>query len=195
MAATIGNELNSITDREHNDVHADWHSAGDNLLTAIVVGPGGSLYRLVVEPLPDRAGWDWTVWCPDEPPKKSRYGHARDRAAAIAAAEDQLRTWPVAESHSHAKTEQRELAMLEEFERCLDMPRLNRRAKQGEDSFTGDRIVRRVTLHWQGSNRGAWTSTVPNNDRSCRGRRSFSGCCSPHRGQRRRTWQCSSACV
>jgi hypothetical protein len=54
--------------------------------------------------------------------------------------------------------------MLEEFERCLDMPRLNRCAKQGEDSFTGDRIVRRVTLHWQGSNRGAWTSTVPNND-------------------------------
>src|ERR1700719_2133825 len=33
-------------------------------------------------------------------------------------------------------------------------------------SVTGERIVRRVTLHWQGSNRGARSSTVPNNDRS-----------------------------
>ena len=38
-------------------------------------------------------------------------------------------------------------------------------------------------------------STVPNNDRSCRGRRSFSGRCPPHRGQRRRIWQCCSACA
>ena|SRR5271166_1688177 len=30
-------------------------------------------------------------------------------------------------------------------------------------SFTGERLVRWVTLHWQGSNRGARTSTVANN--------------------------------
>ena len=103
----IDDDLNSITHREHTDVHTHWRNAGDNLLTAIVVGPGGSLYRLVVEPLPNETGWDWTVWRSDEPPKDSRYGDAPDRAAAIAAAEDQLRNWTAVEWLAHVKTDPR----------------------------------------------------------------------------------------
>jgi hypothetical protein len=37
-------------------------------------------------------------------------------------------------------------------------------------SVKGERIVRKVTPHRQGLNRGAGTSTVPNNDRNCRRR-------------------------
>jgi hypothetical protein len=84
-------------------MRADWRRAGDNLLTAIVIGPGGILYHLVIEPLPDGVGWDWTVWRRDEPPEDSQYGEASDRAAAIAAAEDQLRNWTAVEWISHAK--------------------------------------------------------------------------------------------
>jgi hypothetical protein len=52
-----------------------------------------------------------------------------------------------------------------------------------------------LTLHWRGSKRGARISTVPNDDRSRRGRRFFSGHCPPHRGQHRRALQCSSVCA
>lgn len=122
MAVRISDDLNSITHREHTDVRADWRNAGDNLLTAIVVGPGGSLYRLVVEPLPNGTGWDWTVWCPDEPPKESRYGYAPDRAAAIAAAEDQLRNWTAAEWLAHVKTDLRGIVALRSSKRQSGLP-------------------------------------------------------------------------
>jgi hypothetical protein len=114
LAVTIGGDLNSITYRRHIDMRADWRKAGDNLLTAIIIGPGGALYHSVVEPLPDGAAWDWAVWRPDEPPENSRHGKASDRAAAIAAAEDQLRDWTAGEWLSHAKADQRELAAPED---------------------------------------------------------------------------------
>jgi hypothetical protein len=78
-------------------VPADWRKAGDNLFTAVFSGPGGAIYHLVVELLPDGVGWDWAVWRPGELPEKSRYGKASNKAAAIAAVEDQLRHWTTTE--------------------------------------------------------------------------------------------------
>lgn len=107
-------------------MRADWCRAGDNLLIAIIIGPGGVLYHSVVELLPDGAGWDWTVWRRDAPPESSRYGKASDRAAAIAAVEDQLRNCTATEWLSHAKRDRHERAAPEEFERRLDRPRFQR---------------------------------------------------------------------
>ena len=100
-------------------MRADWRRAGDDLLTAIIIGPGGVLYRSVVELLPDGAGWDWTVWRRDAAPENSQYGKASDRAAAIAAVEDQLRNCTATEWLSRAKRDRHERAAPEKFERRL----------------------------------------------------------------------------
>lgn len=69
-----------------------WSKAEDALYAAVQVGRG-QRYRLVIEPLPRRDGWDWTVWRPGEAEESSRHGRASSVVGAMAAAEDAARHW------------------------------------------------------------------------------------------------------
>jgi hypothetical protein len=92
----IGGPLSAISWRHAADMRVCWYNAGDGLLTAVAMESDGTLYRLVVERLPNGAGWDWSVWRPGEPPGSSQYGDTPDKAAAIAAAERQACNWTAA---------------------------------------------------------------------------------------------------
>ncbi len=59
----------------------------------VAARPGRLRYKLIVEPLPRRDGWDWAVWRPGEPEETSRHGRASSVVSAMAAAEDAARRW------------------------------------------------------------------------------------------------------
>ncbi len=70
-----------------------WHKAENSVFASVPADDGGVRYRLVVEPLPKRNGWDWTVWSPDDQEREPRYGRATSLVAAMAAAEATARAW------------------------------------------------------------------------------------------------------
>jgi signal transduction histidine kinase len=70
-----------------------WEKAESALFASVLVYPGPVRYRLIVEPLPKRNGWDWTVWRPGSGGKMSLYGRASSVVGAMAAAEDAAGRW------------------------------------------------------------------------------------------------------
>jgi hypothetical protein len=70
-----------------------WHHTENALFASVLVRPGPRQYRLIVEPLPRRNGWDWAVWRPGDPDETSRHGRASSVVSAMAAAEDAARNW------------------------------------------------------------------------------------------------------
>jgi len=70
-----------------------WHKNGDALFAFVVAAPDDTRYRLVVEPLPRRNGWDWTVWRPENKNETPRHGRATSVVVAMAAAEAAARLW------------------------------------------------------------------------------------------------------
>jgi len=79
-----------------------WHKAENALFAAILVSPDQVRYRLIVEPLPRRNGWDWVVWRPSDSEATSRYGRASSIVSAMAAAEDAARLWEQTELREQA---------------------------------------------------------------------------------------------
>jgi hypothetical protein len=70
-----------------------WHKNGDALFAFTVAPPDDTRYRLVVEPLPRRNGWDWTVWRPENSDEPPRHGRATSVVVAMAAAEAAAVQW------------------------------------------------------------------------------------------------------
>jgi hypothetical protein len=70
-----------------------WNKAGDTLFAAIVSGRNGARYHVLVEPLPQTDGWDWTVWRPGDAPEAARNGDAPSVEAATQAAKSAVREW------------------------------------------------------------------------------------------------------
>jgi signal transduction histidine kinase len=70
-----------------------WHKNGEALFAFVVAAPDNTRYRLVVEPLPRRNGWDWTVWRPESIDETPRHGRATSVVVAMAAAEAAARQW------------------------------------------------------------------------------------------------------
>jgi signal transduction histidine kinase len=70
-----------------------WHKAENALFATVLVRSDRLRYRLIVEPLPRRDGWDWTVWRPGDAEETSRHGRASSVVSAMAAAEDAARHW------------------------------------------------------------------------------------------------------
>jgi signal transduction histidine kinase len=79
--------------REDSEPPVLWHKAETALFASVLIPPGEVRYRLIVEPLPRRDGWDWTVWRPGDTEETSRYGRASSVVSAMAAAEDTARHW------------------------------------------------------------------------------------------------------
>jgi signal transduction histidine kinase len=74
-------------------VPVPWHKAGDALFAFVAAGADNIRHRLIVEPLPRRNGWDWTVWRPDQTDETPRHGRATSVVVAMAAAEAAARQW------------------------------------------------------------------------------------------------------
>ena len=70
-----------------------WHKAENALFASVWEPSGQARYRLIVEPLPRRNGWDWAVWRADDAGEPSRHGRASSLVSAMAAAEDAARLW------------------------------------------------------------------------------------------------------
>lgn len=70
-----------------------WYKAQNALFATVLIRPGQLRYRLIVEPLPRRDGWDWTVWRPGDAEETARHGRASSVVSAMAAAEDAARHW------------------------------------------------------------------------------------------------------
>ena len=70
-----------------------WRKAENALFASLVVPASQLCYRLIVEPLPRRNGWDWAVWRSDSAQESSRHGRASSVVIAMAAAEDAARDW------------------------------------------------------------------------------------------------------
>jgi hypothetical protein len=54
---------------------------------------GGARYHLIVERLPRRDHWDWTVWRPGDARKIARHGNAPSVPAAMRAATAAVQEW------------------------------------------------------------------------------------------------------
>jgi signal transduction histidine kinase len=83
----------STAAQDHSASPVFWHKAETALFASVPAGPGLLRYRLIVEPLPRRNGWDWAVWRPDDSREASRHGRASSVVSAMAAAEDAARRW------------------------------------------------------------------------------------------------------
>ncbi len=70
-----------------------WRNAEAALFATVQAEAGDIRYRLIIEPLPRRDGWDWTVWRPGDAGNASRHGRASSVVSAMAAAEDATRDW------------------------------------------------------------------------------------------------------
>jgi CheY-like chemotaxis protein len=68
-----------------------WRKSESGLFASL--RSGWTHHSLIVEPLPRKNAWDWTVWRPDEPEEAPRYGMATSVLAAMAAAEQAVRQW------------------------------------------------------------------------------------------------------
>jgi signal transduction histidine kinase len=79
------------TVRETRVLPVAWHRTDDALYARATPGPGEAHYRLVVEPLLRRDGWDWAVWRPGDTEETLRHGRASSILEAMAAAETEAR--------------------------------------------------------------------------------------------------------
>lgn len=70
-----------------------WHKAENALYASVLISAGPLCFRLIVEPLPRRNGWDWVAWRPGELQDTSRHGRASSVVSAMAAAEDAAKHW------------------------------------------------------------------------------------------------------
>jgi hypothetical protein len=77
--------------RETRHLPVAWHRTDDALFACATPGLGGAQYRLVVEPLLHRDGWDWAVWRPGDTEETLRHGRASSILEAMAAAEAEAR--------------------------------------------------------------------------------------------------------
>jgi signal transduction histidine kinase len=77
--------------RETRPLPVAWHRTDDALFACATPGLGGAHYRLVVEPLLHRDGWDWAVWRPGDTQETLRHGRASSILEAMAAAEAEAR--------------------------------------------------------------------------------------------------------
>jgi hypothetical protein len=68
-----------------------WHRTDDALFACATHGVGEAHFRLVVEPLLHRDGWDWAVWRPGDTEDTLRHGRASSILEAMAAAEAEAR--------------------------------------------------------------------------------------------------------
>jgi signal transduction histidine kinase len=68
-----------------------WHKSENALFAALRSGRRGLEHRLIVEQLPRRNAWDWTVWRPGDASEPPRHGSASSAVIAMAAAEDAVR--------------------------------------------------------------------------------------------------------
>jgi signal transduction histidine kinase len=100
-------ELNSADERRaaaanpsyaNGEFHVPWLKADNGLFAAVATAAGDVRYRLVVEPLPRRNGWDWTVWRPGGAAQPPRHGRATSVVIAMAAAEAAARLWAATEA-------------------------------------------------------------------------------------------------
>ncbi len=73
-----------------------WRHADNSLYANVQDKTDPPRFSLVVEQLPRRNGWDWTVWRPGKPDETSRHGRASSAVSAMAAAEAAARHWEVA---------------------------------------------------------------------------------------------------
>lgn len=80
-----------------------WLKAENELFASVPSDGGEVRYRLVVEPLPRRNGWDWTVWRPGDDGQPPRHGRATSVVVAMAAAEAAARLWAEAETANDAE--------------------------------------------------------------------------------------------
>jgi signal transduction histidine kinase len=78
-----------------------WHKNGEALFAFVTAAPADTRYHLIVEPLPRRNGWDWTVWRPEKTGEPPRHGRASSVVVAMAAAEAAAEQW-VEPSRSNA---------------------------------------------------------------------------------------------
>jgi signal transduction histidine kinase len=83
----------SITAPAEDALRVPWQKAENALFAAVASNRSGVQYRLIVEELPRRNGWDWTVWRPGGTREASRHGRASAVLIAMAAAEDAARLW------------------------------------------------------------------------------------------------------
>jgi signal transduction histidine kinase len=74
-------------------IQVAWHKSENALFAAIRSGGRGLRHRLIVEQLPRRNAWDWTVWRPGDANESPRHGHASSAVIAMAAAEEAVRQW------------------------------------------------------------------------------------------------------
>jgi signal transduction histidine kinase len=88
----------SATVSESRGFLVPWQKADDALFAAIATEHGDVRYRLVVEPLPGRNSWDWTVWCPDDAGQPPHHGRTTSVVIAMAEAEAAARLWAEAET-------------------------------------------------------------------------------------------------
>jgi len=70
-----------------------WHKSENALFAALRSGRRGTEHRLIVEQLPRRNAWDWSVWRPGDASEPPRHGCASSAIIAMAAAEDSVRQW------------------------------------------------------------------------------------------------------
>jgi signal transduction histidine kinase len=77
--------------RETRPLPVAWHRTDDALFARASSGLGEARYRLVVEPLLHRDGWDWAVWRPGDTEETLRHGRASSILEAMAAAEAEAR--------------------------------------------------------------------------------------------------------
>jgi len=72
---------------ENGSPPVTWHKAGDTMFGSVPSGVGESRYRLVVEPLLRRNGWDWAVWRPGDTEQTLSHGQCASVLEGMAAAE------------------------------------------------------------------------------------------------------------
>jgi signal transduction histidine kinase len=84
--------------QRENVLPVAWHTAEDTMFASALSNLGRVHYRLIVEPLPRRNGWDWAVWRPGGADETTRHGRASSVLAAMAAAEATARHLAAARS-------------------------------------------------------------------------------------------------
>ena len=73
-----------------------WESDGIALFGRAMSSQGKVLYRLAVEILPGRGGFDWSVWRTDDAATAIGHGIAVSSRVAVANAEEAARAWEAA---------------------------------------------------------------------------------------------------